>query len=481
MDCFFRGLGRLNREIANCAEKIANGSNVLEKKHPFAIITLKDLSEFAYVICQTKEKGEGLMKRMKKLKGKVLACMLVAALPAAQTGTISAFAEKDSGTACENGVTVTEKGCYTFQFTAGDQAIILTPADSQSGVGEAYYLDGRGEKKTREAPKGITHTQSGLPDGDYRLWFWEMAEYKPFDPGTVTIGPGGNDTVTLPDAKTGYCLKFAEDFAVFLEDGGETAQSGAPENSGTTERGQPEADEKIQPGAQDSEEEPAAKQTPSKGDILSFEEAAGKPVDKVLQGALTDEEQRRVQGGEDAQIRLVVTKPITEVSKTDKRQIEEDMDSLAGQIQGLTRGPCLGISLLKKVGGGEWKKLRKSNQELEIVLDIPQGLKTSFDAGWDGRDDFGLERYGEAVKDCFWHWLILAVNVFGALEAVLAYRHKKSYVWIVLGICFVLSGLLAAAGDCFLDWLFGAAGMLLIGASVAFVHNVKVSKEDDLS
>ena len=364
------------------------------------------------------------------------------------------------------------------------------------------------------------------------------------------------------------------------EDGGQTeddngTQDGgqAQDNNGTQDGGQAQDNNETQSGAQDLEEEPAVEQTPSQGGILSYEEAVGKPVeepmqasygqgtvritvesvgeqghsqgdvitgvilntfDTVLQAALTEEEQQLVQNGEDAQIRLVVTKLITEVPETDKRQMEEETVSYARQIEGLTLGSYIDISLLKKVGGGEWQKLRESNEELEIVLDIPPKLPKEQTTYWvlrnhegtcelledmdeaagtvtirtglfstyallytasepegdlekspvtglDGGDGVGLGSSGKDIADCFWHWLILAMDALGAIAAVFVYRHKKSYVWIVMGVCLVLSALLAAAGTCVLDWLFGAAGMLLIGAAVAFFHNVEASKEDDLS
>ncbi len=96
--------------------------------------------------------------------------------------------------------------------------------------------------------------------------------------------------------------------------------------------------------------------------------------DNVLDATLTKEEQGRADAGEDVTVRLVVTKLEQQVPEKDRRELADAVAVFAEEHEGLSMGTYIDISVEKKIGEGEWLKLRELNEELEISLDIPREL-----------------------------------------------------------------------------------------------------------
>ncbi|HJD47117.1 MAG TPA: hypothetical protein H9909_09755 [Candidatus Mediterraneibacter norfolkensis] len=163
----------------------------------------------------------------------------------------------------------------------------------------------------------------------------------------------------------------------------------------------------------------------------------------------------------------------------------------------------------KKIGGGEWQRLKVLNEEIEIALDIPEGLRFEHAMYWILRNHEGTcdlledlddrtetltirtDRFStyailyttteyeqETAETCFMHWLILAVNAAGAAVLFISCRRTKRAVWIIPGITAALSVLLAVLGCCVLDWLLVAAGCAVMGIEIVVFRKTDRIKEE---
>lgn len=95
---------------------------------------------------------------------------------------------------------------------------------------------------------------------------------------------------------------------------------------------------------------------------------------EVIDAILTKEQHQAVLDG--ATIEIVV-----DVKPIDNKEIEEDrdvidkgIDAFSKDFPGLTLGCYYDISLLMRVGDGEWQNITSLNKPIDIVIEIPEEL-----------------------------------------------------------------------------------------------------------
>ena len=117
--------------------------------------------------------------------------------------------------------------------------------------------------------------------------------------------------------------------------------------------------------------------TKEQADVVNQETPIGISVsnlNNLLCAAMTEEELINVSKGEKVNIRLVVTKLENSVPQNDKEAIN-DLLKETKDNSNLLLGSYIDISLEKKIGNAKWKRLSKTNEELEVTLDLPKELQ----------------------------------------------------------------------------------------------------------
>ncbi len=94
----------------------------------------------------------------------------------------------------------------------------------------------------------------------------------------------------------------------------------------------------------------------------------------VANAVLTGEEIARVSSGETVDIRIDVERIDERVSGQEKEQIEQSIGEAQGETPGLTIGMYVDISMFLRRGEGEWNAVHKTNEPVEIVVDVPEEL-----------------------------------------------------------------------------------------------------------
>ncbi len=112
--------------------------------------------------------------------------------------------------------------------------------------------------------------------------------------------------------------------------------------------------------------------------------------ENVLDAALTEEEKQRADAGEDVIVRLVVTKLETQVPEKDRKEMENAINLLGREYDGIMMGAYIDISVEKKIGASEWLRLKELNEELEIALDIPKEILNEQAVYWVMRNHEGI-------------------------------------------------------------------------------------------
>ena len=248
--------------------------------------------------------------------------------------------------------------------------------------------------------------------------------------------------------------------------------------------------------------------------------------ENVIKACLTEEEIKSVENGEKIEIVLTVQKLETSVDKTDKKQIEKATTTMEEQIPGLSIGQYVDISVMKKIGSADWKKISKLNDEMEICIDVPDELKQDgrtyfimrnhdgscylLDDQDDQADtitirtglfstyaimytDTAASQWSQAVAQstdegairgvqnpvCHWHFMILALLV---IFVVLLYVMRKSSLAVRLSMLAVnaVSGLaFAMVGTCNLDWICFILDMIVSIVALVLMSRMRQIKDKE--
>lgn len=95
-------------------------------------------------------------------------------------------------------------------------------------------------------------------------------------------------------------------------------------------------------------------------------------TDQVLKACLTPEELKAIWNGEVVSIKLSVTRVVQEkdVPVDDKAKIED-----TAAKEGMQLGTYVDLLVMKKIGTNDWEYMSNLQQDIEIVLDIPEELR----------------------------------------------------------------------------------------------------------
>ena len=227
-------------------------------------------------------------------------------------------------------------------------------------------------------------------------------------------------------------------------------------------------------------------------------------TESIMRAVLTEDDIDAVEKGETVWIRLVVTLISENVPETDREQIEAALTTIADKE--LIPGTYYDLSVMKSVGNEDWEYLTTLYDDIEITLDIDEGLQA------DGRTFYILRSHEGAVTmlfdldeepdtitissryfstyalvytdspdmaepvsekhNCFMHWFILAVALIGEILALLLRRCEDKKKLLIGTECvdIVIMLALAIIGSCMWDWIIFAIGTAAIVLTAFLPH-----------
>ncbi len=104
--------------------------------------------------------------------------------------------------------------------------------------------------------------------------------------------------------------------------------------------------------------------------------AAVTDAEAVVQAVLKPEQQTEVNGGETIEIRVDVTDISKKVPEQDKEVIESGVEAYSEETPGLVLGMYVDISMFIKIGGGDWNTIATTDEPIEVVIGIPEKLRS---------------------------------------------------------------------------------------------------------
>lgn len=97
----------------------------------------------------------------------------------------------------------------------------------------------------------------------------------------------------------------------------------------------------------------------------------------VVNAVLTPEQIQLVADGETIEIRIDVTDISDKVPPQDREIIEDGIKAYQNELPGLTLGMYVDISMFIKIGAGGWSAVTATEEPIEVVIGIPEKLKSS--------------------------------------------------------------------------------------------------------
>jgi len=96
---------------------------------------------------------------------------------------------------------------------------------------------------------------------------------------------------------------------------------------------------------------------------------------EAIYGILSHEDMERIINGENIEICITVTKNNKDVPERDKALIEKGLEDFSEQIDGLTFGEYLGITVEYRVGSEDWSNVTQTSAELELSIEKSEELR----------------------------------------------------------------------------------------------------------
>lgn len=97
-------------------------------------------------------------------------------------------------------------------------------------------------------------------------------------------------------------------------------------------------------------------------------------AENVIGACLSDSDLKKAYEGKTIKIKVIAKMINGEVPEEDEDLIKEGTSALKSQVDGLTIGDYLDISVSKKIGDNDWSKLTDLQKRLKIVLTLPTGI-----------------------------------------------------------------------------------------------------------
>ncbi len=97
--------------------------------------------------------------------------------------------------------------------------------------------------------------------------------------------------------------------------------------------------------------------------------------EQVIDACLSEEEKQAVNRGETIEIRLTIKRIEEKIPIKDQKLVENQVQELLKEIDGLTIGKYLDIKLDKRFNGGDWIGIPETAGDVEIIIEIPPELQ----------------------------------------------------------------------------------------------------------
>ena len=96
-----------------------------------------------------------------------------------------------------------------------------------------------------------------------------------------------------------------------------------------------------------------------------------------------------VKNGSKIRIRLKVSKIDNDVPESDKVVMLSALNDYSSKVEGLVLGEFINVSVLKQINDGEWEEIHDLDEEVEILLDVPENLQAEGRTFWVMRNHEG--------------------------------------------------------------------------------------------
>ncbi|MDE6405116.1 MAG: hypothetical protein K2M20_05620, partial [Lachnospiraceae bacterium] len=189
----------------------------------------------------------------------------------------------------------------------------------------------------------------------------------------------------------------------------------------------------------------------------------------VANAVLKPEQLQFVQDGGTIEIRINVTDISENVPPQDKEVIEEAAEAYRDELPGLTLGMCIDISMMVRIGEGDWNTVTKSDEPVEIVIGIPETLQE------DGRAYYIIRAHdGEYTllddRDDTADTVTISTDRFSSYAV--AYRQTDGADAGKCGLCHICPTFL---GICYFIWL----AVILIAIVIVILLGLRRKKEEE--
>lgn len=230
---------------------------------------------------------------------------------------------------------------------------------------------------------------------------------------------------------------------------------------------------------------------------------------QLLDACFSETEKAELEAGADKEIRVTMKQMVAEGLKDNQYDLlEQAKEEYSSIYKGFQVGSYIKISITKKNDNGKWKNIKKFNNDIKFLIDIPKISQISEakeyyliqirDGGYSITEDEDnyLEiltasvsgaamcaigytlpyaevtptvaptappTYWEHLTDgdlCVWHWFMLAFFVIG-FTWVLAIESKKIRI-VFLSVMSILCIILAILGQCVYDWPFAIGSIIFM-------------------
>lgn len=114
-----------------------------------------------------------------------------------------------------------------------------------------------------------------------------------------------------------------------------------------------------------------------------------KSLPNVIKACLNNDDLNSVKSGSNIRIRLKIDKLAENIPQKEKDEMMAAFAKFAPEVDGLTFGDYIDVSLEMQVDDGEWTKLHDLNEEIEIEMDVPENLQKDGRTFWVMRNHEG--------------------------------------------------------------------------------------------
>lgn len=319
-----------------------------------------------------------------------------------------------------------EKGSYDVNIIAGGNTVLKPVYDEEGNLigyetekkaapapvptpepphNEEYYGEAPSYEESTEVPvanvsmtpkpsPSLTPAPSASPENTARVT--RMNRYTL----TVEDGVALDNDIQNGGAEDGE----GEDGDIGLEDAdGENSLSGA-DVEGTAQDGA-DAEEAI-PGVTkselviiDVEDDAEIPDIPVEGEVdvnlgqgsIAVEALGGRinSLKNTVNAIVNKDDYEAVKNGSKIRIRLKVSKIDNDVPENDKAVMLSALNDYSSKVEGLVLGEFINVSVLKQINDGEWEEIHDLDEEVEILLDVPENLQAEGRTFWVMRNHEG--------------------------------------------------------------------------------------------